>query len=71
MKRIVKRDIVGDATSVSAAHLVNLEDEENLTDPSEVDVGFSVKKSMLTTKASDRARYTFRMSAGTSLRLCC
>ncbi|MCK5814301.1 MAG: hypothetical protein KAH03_08580, partial [Cocleimonas sp.] len=58
MKRIVKNEIMEKVTALSA---YNVRFEDNLLDPSKVDVGFSAKRSMLSLKASDKARHTFRM----------
>ena len=56
--RIVKEEAMEKTTALSA---YNMKFEENLKDPSEVDVGFSAKRSMLSVPASDKGRYAFRM----------
>lgn len=61
MQKVLKCDIVGTTTSIQNAMLVNLHSSENFVDPSEVKIGFCAKLSILTTKASDRARYTVRL----------
>ena len=58
MMRIVKEEVMEETTALSA---YNVKFEENLKDRSEVDVGFSAKRSMLSVTALDKARYAFRM----------
>lgn len=59
MKRIVKDDVM-DANK-ETVYLLDMKDKAILKDPSKVDVGFLARQSMLTKKASDKARYSFRM----------
>lgn len=60
MRKIVKSDILDDLVSLKSAMQIKLTDD-NLNDPSKVDIGFCANCSSLSTKASDRERYRFRM----------
>ena len=60
MKRIVKPEVISESTELKNVCSVNVKEKENLRDPSKVDIGFCARRSVTTSKASDRERFSFR-----------